>query len=120
MVSSLNTEVSFTTKATSYLRLSSYGNVIIGNKAFEFYNEKNPNDFIQIPWDEIDHISASVIFKKWISRFAIFTKHNGHFTFSTRNNRRTLQEVKKYFDENKMLKSMSILKYIKTKIFKLN
>lgn len=118
MVSSLNTEVSFTTKATSYLRLSSYGNVIIGNKAFEFYNEKNPNDFIQIPWNEIDHISASVIFNKWISRFAIFTKHNGHFTFSTRNNRRTLREVKKYFDEKKMLKSMSIWKYIKMKMFK--
>lgn len=100
MVNSLNTEVSFTTKATPYLRLSSYGNVIIGNKVFEFYNEKNPNDFIQIPWDEIDRISASVIFNKWISRFAIFTKHNGYFTFSTRNNRRTLQEVKKYFDEN--------------------
>ena len=107
MASSLNTEVTYTTKATSYLRLSSYGNVMIGNNAFEFYNEKNPNDFIQIPWNEIDHISASVIFNKWISRFAIFTKHNGHFTFSTRN-----------FDEKKMLRSMSIWGFIKSKFKK--
>ncbi|MFM1572780.1 DUF956 family protein [Helcococcus ovis] len=118
MVNSLNTKVTYTTKATSYLRLSSYGNVVVGNNAFEFYNEKNPNDFIQIPWNEIDHISASVIFNKWISRFAIFTKHNGHFTFSTRNNKKTLQEVKKYFDENKMLRSMSIWGFIKSKFKK--
>ena len=49
--------------------------VMLGNKAFEFYNEKNPEDYIQIPWDEIDYVAASVLFGgKKIARFAIFIK----------------------------------------------
>ena len=50
MVQSLNTKVDLTVKATSYLGLANYGEVMIGDKAFEFYNEKNIRDYIQIPW----------------------------------------------------------------------
>ena len=50
MVQSLNTKVDLTVKATSYLGLANYGEVMVGDKAFEFYNEKNIilalNDFI--------------------------------------------------------------------------
>ena len=41
MVQSLNTKVDFTIEATSYLGIASYGKVMVGDKAFEFYNEKN-------------------------------------------------------------------------------
>ena len=41
MVQSLNTKVDLTIKATSYLGLATYGKVMVGDKAFEFYNEKN-------------------------------------------------------------------------------
>ena len=41
MVQSLNTKVDLTVKATSYLGLANYGEVMVGDKAFEFYNEKN-------------------------------------------------------------------------------
>ena len=53
MAQSQNTKVEMTIKATSYHSLATYGDVLIGDKAFEFYNERNPEDFIQIPWDEI-------------------------------------------------------------------
>ena len=46
------------------LGLTTYGNIMIGDKAFEFYNEKNVQDFIQIPWTEVDRVEASVLFKK--------------------------------------------------------
>ena len=94
MAQSLNTKVDLTIPATSYLGISDYGKVMVGDKAFEFYNEKNVEDYIQIPWDEIDYISASVLFKgKWISRFAIMTKSNGHFTFSSRDNKKLLRAI---------------------------
>lgn len=75
MVQSMNTKVDYTVAATSYLGMANYGKVMIGDKAFEFYNEKNLKDYIQIPWEEIDYVMASVNFKgKWIPRFAIVTK----------------------------------------------
>ncbi|MFC2682413.1 MAG: DUF956 family protein [Capnocytophaga leadbetteri] len=72
MAQSQNSSIDLTIKASSFHGLTTYGDVLIGNKAFEFYNEKNPEDYIQIPWDEVDHVAASVIGKgKAISRFAI-------------------------------------------------
>ena len=37
MAQSLNSKVDLTIKATSFAGLSSNGNVMVGNKAFEFY-----------------------------------------------------------------------------------
>ena len=54
MAQSQNTKVDFSIKATSLNGLTNYGDVMVGDKAFEFYNEKNKEDFIQIPWEEID------------------------------------------------------------------
>ena len=48
MVQSLNREVDYTVAATSYLGMANYGKVMIGDKAFEFYNEKNLKDYIHI------------------------------------------------------------------------
>ena len=49
MAQSQNSTVDFTAKATSFHGLATYGDILIGNKAFEFYNQKNPEDYIQIP-----------------------------------------------------------------------
>ena len=94
MAQSQNTRVDLTIKATSFLGLGTYGNVMLGDKAFEFYNEKNPEDYIQIPWDQVDYVAASVLFGgRVIPRFALFTKENGHYAFSTRDNKRTLRAM---------------------------
>ena len=102
MAQSQNTKVDFTIHATSMLGLTTYGN-----------NEKNVQDFIQIPWTEVDRVEASVLFKKKISRFVIFTKEGMHFTFSTRDNIKTLKEVKKYVPEDRMFRSLSFFDVIK-------
>lgn len=69
--------------------------VLVGDEAFEYYNDKNVNDYIQIPWSEVTEIMASVRFKgKWIPRFAVVTKNNGNFIFSTRDNKKTLRAVR--------------------------
>ena len=113
MAQSLNTKVDLTITATSYVGLPTYGKIMIGNKAFEFYNNKNVNDFVQIPWEEIDYISACVIFKKYITRFAIFTKKNGRYMFSAKDNKKLLREINKYIPSEKLFKSDSFFKVIK-------
>lgn len=107
MAQSLNKQVDLTIKATSFLGLTSTGKVMIGDKAFEFYNDRNVEDFIQIPWDRIDRIEASVIGKKRISRFAIFLANDKYFSFSTRDNIKTLRAVAKYVPADRMFRSLS-------------
>lgn len=113
MAQSLNAKVDYTVPATSFLGLASYGNVMIGDKAFEFYNEKNVNDYIQIPWEEINYIMGSVNFRgKWISRFAIVTKENGTFTFSTRDNKATLRAINRYIESERLVKSLTFFQVV--------
>ena len=122
MVQSLNTTVDMTIKATSYLGLSNYGKVMIGDRAFEFYNERNVKDYIQIPWEEVDYVTASVMFGgKWLPRFAIMTKKNGNYTFSTRDNKAVLRAINKYVKSDRLVRSLSFFQVIKrgvTNIFK--
>ena len=107
MVQSLNTKVDLTIKATSYLGLTNYGKIMVGDNAFEFYNDKNVRDYIQIPWKEVDYVMASVMFKgKWIPRFAVVTKKNGKFIFSSRDNKALLRAVNKYVASENLVRSL--------------
>ena len=63
MVQSLNTKVDLTIDATSFLGINEYGKIMIGDKAFEFYNDRDQRKFIQIPWEDVDYVIASVMFK---------------------------------------------------------
>ncbi len=114
MAKSLNSKIDLIIKATSYLKLGEYGKIMIGDKAFEFYNDHNINDFIQIPWQEINLIIASIMFKgKWIPRYAIQTKHNGTFSFSSRNPKKVLRVIHKYVDSNHMVRSLTFFQVLK-------
>ena len=114
MVQSLNTKVDLTIKATSYLGLTNYGKIMVGDNAFEFYNDKNVRDYIQIPWKDVDYVMASVMFKgKWIPRFAVVTKKNGKFIFSSRDNKALLRAVNKYVASENLVRSLSFLDIIK-------
>lgn len=114
MIQSLNSKVDLAIDGTSYLGMANYGKIMIGDHAFEYYNSKNHKDYIQIPWQEITGISASVLFKgKYIPRFAIHTKSNGNFIFSTRNNKKTLRAIRQYIDPQNMVKSLSFFEVLK-------
>ena len=106
MAISMNTSVEYSSKATFLQGFTTYGDVMVGDKAFEFYNEKNKEDFVQIPWEEIDYVSAEVLGKKNIVRFAIFT-------FSTRDNRATLRAVREHVPADRLLRSPNALQVAK-------
>ena len=50
MAQSINTRVDVVVEATSYQGLTNYGKIMVGDKGLEFFNTRNVNDYIQIPW----------------------------------------------------------------------
>lgn len=114
MVQSLNTKVDLVMDATVFTGFSEYGKIMVGDKGFEFYNSRDSRKFIQIPWEEVDYVIASVLFKgKWIPRYAIRTKKNGTYTFSSKEPKKVLRAVRKYVDPSHMVSSLSFFDVVK-------
>lgn len=114
MVQSINTKVDLVTDATSYIGIPDYGKIMIGDKGFEFFNNRDAHKFIQIPWEEVNFVVASVMFKgKWIPRYSIKTKRNGMYSFSSKEPKKVLRAIRKYVDPNHMVQSLSFFDVIK-------
>ncbi len=47
MAKSINTKVDLTVDATWFRGIASYGKIMIGDRAFEFYNERNVEDYVR-------------------------------------------------------------------------
>ncbi|MER2109446.1 MAG: DUF956 family protein [Desemzia incerta] len=122
MVQSINTKVDLVIDATAFTGLTDYGKIMIGDKGFEFYNARDPRKFIQIPWEEVNLVIASVMFKgRWIPRYAIETKQTGTYTFSSKNPKKVLRAIKEYVDPDHMVHSLSFFEVVKlgvTSLFK--
>lgn len=114
MVQSLNTKVDLVIDATAFTGLTDYGKIMIGNLGFEFYNSRDSRKFIQIPWEEVDYVIASVMFKgKWIPRYAVQTKKNGTFTFASKEPKKVLRAVQEYVEPDRMVQSLGFFDVIK-------
>lgn len=113
MVQSMNTKVDLISNATYFVGLSSNGKIMIGDKAFEYYDDRNPNNYVQIPWDQVDLVIAAVYFNKWIPRFLIRTKHNGQFRFSARNNKKVLRAVREYVLADHIVRSLTFFQVLR-------
>lgn len=114
MVQSLNTKVDLVVEGTSFQGLNSYGKIMIGDKAFEYYNNRKVTDFIQIPWEEVDYVIASVLFKgRYIPRYAVRTKRNGTFTFSSREPKTVLRAINQYVPRERMVHSLGFFQVLK-------
>lgn len=114
MVQSINTKVDLVIDATSHMGISDYGKIMIGDKGFEFFNDRDVRKFVQIPWEEVDYVVASIMFKgKWIPRYAIQTKRNGTYTFSSKDPKKVLRAIREYVDPSHMVQSLSFTDVIK-------
>ncbi|NVY95951.1 DUF956 family protein [Lactobacillus sp. DCY120] len=113
MVQSLNTKVTLTCAGTSHLGLSSYGQLMIGDRAFEFYAEANPQNFIQIPWAEVDYVVVSALLKgKWIPRFGLKIKSGSVLTFSARDPKLVLRTIREYIPAERIVHSLSFFQVL--------
>ena len=114
MVQSINTKVDLVIEATAHMGIAEYGKIMIGDKGFEFFNDRDARKFIQIPWEEVDNVIASIMFKgKWIPRYAFKTKRNGTYTFSSKEPKKVLRAIREYVDPNHMVQSLSFFDIIK-------
>ena len=114
MVQSINTKSELVIEGTAFMGMPAYGKIMIGDKGFEFFNEKNVRDFYQIPWNEVDWVIASVIFKgKWIPRFAINTKKNGTYTFAAKDPKRVLRAIRVHIPAERIVKSLTFWQVVK-------
>jgi len=114
MVQSLNTKVDLVIDATALTGLTDYGKIMIGDKGFEFYNSRDSRKYIQIPWEDVDNVIASVLLKgKWIPRYAIQTKKNGNYIFSSKEPKKVLRAIRKYVEPKHMLHSLSFFDVVK-------
>ncbi|MCD2255976.1 DUF956 family protein [Agrilactobacillus fermenti] len=114
MVQSINTKVDLVTNATSYLGLTDYGKIMIGDRGFEFFNDRSARNNIQIPWTEVDYVVASIMFKgKWIPRYAIQTKRNGTYSFASKDPKKVLRTIRKYIPADHIVRSLGFFDVIK-------
>lgn len=114
MVKSLNTKVDLVVDGTSFQGLNSYGKIMIGDRAFEYYNDRKVTDYIQIPWEEVDLVVASVLFKgRYIPRYGIQTKRSGMFTFSSKNPKGVIRAINQYIPRERMVHSLGFFQVLK-------
>jgi hypothetical protein len=114
MVESINTQVDLVIDATAFTGLTDYGKIMIGDNGFEFFNARDARKYIQIPWEEVEKVIASVAFKgKWIPRYAIETKKSGTFTFSSKDPKKVLRAIQKYVEPSNMVQSLSFMDVMK-------
>lgn len=108
MALSLNNQVDFHTKANTLSGLigAKHGDILIGNRAIEFYNSRNPEDFIQIPWSQIVQVRAQLLFgNRYIRGFYIDTVANGTFNFVVKDAGKALKAMRAYLPADKLRRS---------------
>ena len=112
MVVSMSKKVIYTTKANCLTGSlgNKHGDVLVGDKSFEFYNQRNPEDYIQIPWTEIDKVRAQILFRdKYIRGFFIDTKRSGSFNFIVKNSGKCLKEMREFLGNEKIVRNKPVL-----------
>ena len=109
MAESMNKQVEYVCSATSFQGLHQYGKIMTGDKAFEFYDDRNVENYIQIPWEEITYIVADVVMGgKWLPRFEVQTRRNGVFRFSAgKNTKPLLRACREHIPEDHLVRALS-------------
>jgi len=113
MVQSLNSQVELTAQGISFLGIGAqYGKFLLGDNAFEFFNDNNVDDFIQIPWKNINAVYASVSSNKKISRRFRIETDKGNFDFSSPESGRVLKTIREHIGNDKVLKNPTLVKRV--------
>jgi hypothetical protein len=120
LVESINSKADLVIDATSFLGTATYGKIMIGDKGFEFFNDRNVKDYIQIPWSEVDYVIVSIVFGgHWIPRYAIRTKQNGTYSFASKDPKKVLRTIRQYVEPKRIVRSLSMWDVLKNSVLRL-
>ncbi|MBP2623531.1 DUF956 family protein [Streptococcus oricebi] len=112
MAQSQNKKVEFQTTGVSYLGLGNkVGKFLLGDRAIEFYADRNVEDYVQIPWISIEKIGANVSGKKISRHFEIYTD-KGRFLFASKDAGKILKIAREHVGNEKVVKLPTLLQMI--------
>lgn len=116
MAQSLNSTVELTTTGVSYLGMGGkVGKFLLGNKGLEFYSDANVEDYIQIPWENIEKIGANVSRNKVSRHFEVFTD-KGKFLFASKDSGKILKVARQHIGNDKVVRMLTLVQVLMKKI----
>lgn len=109
MAQSLNTKVDFTTAGIAYLGFAEYGKIMIGDRAFEFFNDTNVEKNMQFPWASIKRVEGDVSVSKngkvKIGRqFIIVFRNEQKVRFAAKESGTVLKYIRQYIGNEKVVR----------------
>ncbi|ALT81433.1 MULTISPECIES: DUF956 family protein [Streptococcus] len=112
MAQSINSTVELTTTGVSYLSMGGkVGKFLLGNKGLEFYSDANVEDYIQIPWENIEKIGANVSRNKVSRHFEVFTD-KGKFLFASKDSGKILKVARQHIGNDKVVRMLTLVQII--------
>lgn len=112
MAQSINSTVELTTTGVSYLGMGGkVGKFLLGNKGLEFYSDANVEDYIQIPWENIEKIGANVSRNKVCRHFEVFTD-KGKFLFASKDSGKILKVARQHIGNDKVVRMLTLVQII--------
>lgn len=112
MAQSINSTVELTTTGVSYLGMGGkVGKFLLGNKGLEFYSDVNVEDYIQIPWENIEKIGANVSRNKVSRHFEVFTD-KGKFLFASKDSGKILKVARQHIGNDKVVRMLTLVQII--------
>lgn len=116
MAQSLNSTVELTTTGVSYLGMGGkVGKFLLGNKGLEFYSDANVEDYIQIPWENIEKIGANVFRNKVSRHFEVFTD-KGKFLFASKDSGKILKVARQHIGNDKVVRMLTLVQVLMKKL----
>ena len=116
MAQSLNKVIDLQTTGTSYLSISGkVGKFLVGDQALEFYPDVNVEQYIQIPWSNVNQIGANVSGRKISRHFEVFTDQ-GKFLFASKDSGTILKIAREKLGNDKVVKLPTLLQTIGQKL----
>lgn len=116
MAQSLNSTVELTTTGVSYLGMGGkVGEFLLGNKGLEFYSNANVEDYIQIPWENIEKIGANVSRNKVSRHFEVFTD-KGKFLFASKDSGKILKVARQHIGNDKVVRMLTLVQVLMKKL----
>lgn len=116
MAQSLNSTVELTTTGVSYLGMGGKaGKFLLGNKGLEFYSDANVEDYIQIPWENIEKIGANVSRNKVSRHFEVFTD-KGKFLFASKDSGKILKVARQHIGNDKVVRMLTLVQVLMKKL----
>jgi hypothetical protein len=113
MAQSINTRADLTVPGISYMGFADYGNIMMGDVGFEYFNDKNVEKNIQLPYASIRFVEADVSRSGKIGRqFRIALTTGQQIRFSSKESGKILKLFREHLGNARVVRAKSFFDVI--------